>query len=47
MRDNATVYLSEDQIETILNHLGREDKPEDLDDNEVGELLDQIIDELV
>lgn len=47
MRDNATVYLSEDQIETILNHLRREDKPEDLDDNEVGELLDQIIDELV
>lgn len=43
MRDNATVYLSEDQIETILNHLGREDKPEDLDDNEVGELLDRLI----
>lgn len=47
MRDNAAVYLTEDQIKTILNHLGREDKPEDLEDYEVGELIDQIIDELV
>lgn len=47
MRNNATVYLTEDQIETILNHIGRTDKPEDLEDYEVGELLDQVIDELV
>lgn len=47
MRDNATVYLTEDQIETLLKHFGRTNKPEELDDNEVGELLDQFIDEFV
>lgn len=46
MRDNATVYLAEDQIEILLKHFGRTNKPEDLEDYEVGELVDQLIDEL-
>lgn len=46
MRDNATVYLSEDQIETILNHFGREDELDTIQDYEVGELVDQLIDEI-
>ena len=47
MRDNATVYLTEDQIETLLKHFGKDDEPKDLEDYEVGELVDQLIDGLV
>lgn len=47
MRDNATVYLADYQIETLLKHFERPGKPEDLEDYEVGELVDQLIDELV
>lgn len=51
MRDDATIYLTEylteDQIETILKHFGRTDKPEDLEDYEVRDLVDQLIDELI
>ena len=36
-RDNATVYLT-GQIETLLKHFGRADKPNDLGDHEVGNL---------
>lgn len=45
-RDNATVYLT-GQIETLLKHFGRTDTPNDIGDYGVGELLDQLIDELV
>lgn len=46
MRNNATVYLTDDQIEILLKHFGKDDEPEDLEDYEVGELVDQLIDDL-
>lgn len=46
MRDDATVYLTS-HIETLLKYFGRTDKPNDISDYGVGELVDQPIDELV
>lgn len=46
MKENVQVILTADQVETLLIHLGKEDKPEDLEDYEIGELLDQLIDEI-
>lgn len=46
MRDNAKVYIADDQIQLLIKHFGKDGEPEDLEDYEVGELVDQLIDEL-
>lgn len=47
MRENAKVYITDDQIQLLIKHFGKDGEPEDLEDYEVGELVDQLIDELV
>lgn len=46
MKENVQVTLTVDQVETLLIHFGREDEFDSIQDYEVGELVDQLIDEI-
>lgn len=46
MKENVQVILTSDQVETLLVHFGREDEFDIIQDYEVGELVDQLIDEI-